>query len=294
MWRNRERDSGRCPGPDALRHFRSHFGSGSWNIASVVLHSSGVGPKVLIVVQLGRATSGSMSTAVLDLERPAVAPQPPPAAPTVDGPRRTSRATHVAHLRALVTKNAILKKRQWSTSCIPWFLLGVWIAVFLLLKGANSECSKEQCDQVSRAGWGLWNSYTDVISQSYPIFFILREMYERDTTLALAYTRDEDRHKLERMRDFISEHWHPAMNLSTGALPSFKDLTRILKAVDLEQYLESHRASCYGAVVFDKIVGNGALGGSGCTHRLSRSVHSSQRGKKKHALCFSSHLWLHY
>lgn len=155
------------------------------------------------------------------------------------------RVECLVHCRALISKNVILKRRQWSAQCLPWCPLAACcelllpLTLLLLLMWAKTQCLENdgQCSQPVLAGWGghmplgstqcapgvplegngsttgfsVCYAYDDKLSKPLPFYEVLSYLYWSGKKLALAATDDADISKLSSMRDYISEHWHPDM-----------------------------------------------------------------------------------
>lgn len=148
------------------------------------------------------------------------------------------------HGAALLRKNTILKRRQWSATCCPLCPLAACcelvlpLLVLVLLWWAKSECLKgDQCNIPVRAGWGgqmpksnhstecveglpldphrpsgfsHCEAWTQKRNTALPFHEVLAYLHWSGKRLALAVHNPADIPKVEAMRDFIAEQWYPA------------------------------------------------------------------------------------
>lgn len=169
----------------------------------------------------------------------------PPNSLRNDVARPATRVASSRHLRVLLQKNVVLKRREWSATCCPWCPLAACcelvlpLAVLGLLWWAREQCAKGgQCKIPVLEGWGGQmpkNNYTTVCSEGIPLtnergqvtgfstchawtdyakrplpfMSVLAYLHFSGKRLALAVERDTDLPKVENMRKWISENWHP-------------------------------------------------------------------------------------
>ncbi|CAJ1347857.1 unnamed protein product, partial [Effrenium voratum] len=165
------------------------------------------------------------------------------------------------HFRALMRKNLLLKKREWSAQCCPWCPFAACcelllpLAVLALLWWAKSECaSNGQCQIPILEGWGgrmpktmksttcqeglpleddagswLMRSYCNLWTKYYltprdPVT-VLSYLHWSGERLALAVEHPEDSAKVERFRDTITAEWFPDLTLrNIPCVPLERDL----------------------------------------------------------------------
>ena len=177
----------------------------------------------------------------------------PAVEPRRTGPRPEGRSSQVLgrrHFSALLAKNALVKRREWSATCCPFCPLGACcelvlpLAVLALLAWAKSECaSGGQCKLPVLAGWGghmpkeeyatecaaglpMLDAYGELLGYSScspwtehfrrPRAFldVLAYLHWSNKSLALAAEDPADIPKVERLRSWISTHWYPDQKLA--------------------------------------------------------------------------------
>eukprot|EP00929_Paragymnodinium_shiwhaense_P115857 TRINITY_DN8500_c0_g1_i3.p1 TRINITY_DN8500_c0_g1~~TRINITY_DN8500_c0_g1_i3.p1 ORF type:complete len:2086 (-),score=492.32 TRINITY_DN8500_c0_g1_i3:221-6478(-) len=244
-------------------------------------------------------------------------------------PPQGRSAQHARHLGALLKKNGVLKRREWSATCCPMCPFAACcelllpIGVLALLWWAKDQCdSGGQCKVPILAGWGgnmpaagsnysieckeglpldppaatpfgpsktpsslegigysKCKAWSDVYRRPIMFLDVLAYLHWTGDRLALAVEDPSDKPKVEKMRDYISTHWHPEMEMNNipcvdlerqlfgkgirrmehkntgsrmedvcesyapnpGTLPNFSALTypEVLSASELDSYLDS-------------------------------------------------------
>jgi len=160
------------------------------------------------------------------------------------------RVASSRHFLALMRKNRLLKKREWSAQCCPWCPLAACcelllpIAVLALLWWAKSECNGTgQCELPVLEGWGgrmpeknksttcvegleLEDPYSHLASHSScdswtayllePLDFgvVLSYLHWTGERLVLAADNAADLPKVEQFRQAVTTEWFPDINLT--------------------------------------------------------------------------------
>lgn len=156
------------------------------------------------------------------------------------------------HFRALMGKNMILKKREWSATCCPWcpfaalMELVLPMGILALLWWAKTKCNNGgQCVLPVLAGWGgqmpsdnktttctpglpiytdvngrseltghsTCKSWTQYYDRPIPVLDILAYLHWSQKYLALAVENPDDASKVEHVRQEIHRRWHPDVEM---------------------------------------------------------------------------------
>ncbi|CAK9049012.1 unnamed protein product, partial [Durusdinium trenchii] len=155
------------------------------------------------------------------------------------------------HFSALMRKNLLLKKREWSAQCCPWCPLAACcelllpIAVLALLWWAKSECSRTgQCEIPVLEGWGglmpkenksiiceeglelappsstrlskrsRCDAWTEHILHPVDFYVVLSYLHWTGERIALAAEKAADVPKVEQFRETVTAEWFPDINMT--------------------------------------------------------------------------------
>lgn len=185
----------------------------------------------------------------------------PPSTHGEHGSVLSTREVTARHFGTLLRKNAKLKQREWSSfGCCPWCPFAACcelilpLAVLALLWWAKVKCDEGgQCQLPILAGWGGQmpkDNHTTTCTQDIPLLtdgqktgyssckaWTDRSIFHRPTPmldvlsylhfsgkrLAFAVKHPNDRPKVEHLRTWITENWHPDMNLTNIPCVSLED-----------------------------------------------------------------------
>ncbi|CAL1153289.1 unnamed protein product [Cladocopium goreaui] len=190
------------------------------------------------------------------------------------------RVASSRHFFALMRKNRLLKKREWSAQCCPWCPLAACcelllpIAVLALLWWAKSECNGTgQCELPILEGWGghmpeknkstvcvegleleassslasrsYCNAWTHYLLEPVDFGVVLAYLHWTGERIVLAADHASDFPKVEKFRKTITEEWFPDLYLKNiPCVPLERDLLGKLETEIMPGKAENKSLPC--------------------------------------------------